>query len=439
MEVGAFAMMGCRCGKLDCAPATHASSPESVAKVLPPTVEPLSYRLELSLRMEEHAFDGTLEVDVEIKTAGVSSITLHSQELTYPEGAAVTMIRKGDPSPFVTAVAPSLDEAATTVTFDFGEALPVGEATLVISKFVGVLNNQMAGFYRSTYTNAAGESKLMASTQVRVRSPARCLPADPAVTPSAMSQLLPYHSIVLTPLLLVPLQFESIDARRCFPCWDEPRRKATFEVTLTVPRHMTALSNMPSRRNRDNGPEAGTATTAFMISPRMSTYLLAFVVGEFGHVAALSTNGVLVTVYTPPTKPELGEFALQCAVAALDRYDELFGHPYPLPKSDMVAIPEFAAGAMENWGLVTYREVDLLVDSASASSRQLQRVAETVIHELAHQWFGNLVTMEWCGRCAPLRCSVSCWAVLFCAGLRCTAQTAVSQRLPSLPLSPSVF
>jgi puromycin-sensitive aminopeptidase len=129
-------------------------------------------------------------------------------------------------------------------------------------------------------------------------------------------------------------QFESIDARQCFPCWDEPRRKATFKVTLTVPRHMSALSNMPIACHRDNGPEAGTVTTAFMISPRMSTYLLAFVVGEFAQVAALTKNGVLVAVYTPPLKPELGEFALGCAVAALDRYDEQFGHPYPLPKLD---------------------------------------------------------------------------------------------------------
>ena len=124
-------------------------------------------------------------------------------------------------------------------------------------------------------------------------------------------------------------------------------------------------------------------------------YLLCFVVGEFDHVSALSKNGVLIRAFTPPGKPELGEFSLRCAVAALDRYDETFQIPYPLPKSDMVAIPEFAAGAMENWGLVTYREVDMLVDEKTASSRQLQRVAEVVIHELAHQWFGNLVTMEW--------------------------------------------
>ena len=152
MEVGAFATMGCRCGRLDCAPATHASAPESVAVVLPPSVEPVGYRLDLVLRMEEHAFDGTLEVDVLIKTAGVSAITLHSQELTYPEGAIVTLIRKGDSAPLSSSL--SLDEAATTVTFEFGEPLPMGAATLVIPKFVGVLNNQMAGFCDLPYPPA---------------------------------------------------------------------------------------------------------------------------------------------------------------------------------------------------------------------------------------------------------------------------------------------
>ena len=116
----------------------------------------------------------------------------------------------------------------------------------------------------------------------------------------------------------------------------------------------------------------------------MSTYLLAFVVGELDFVSAITKNGVLIRVYGPLGKPQLGSFALELAVKALDRYDEAFGQPYPLPKSDMVAIPEFAAGAMENWGLVTYREVDLLIEEG-ASSRQRQRVAEVVIHELAHR------------------------------------------------------
>ena len=122
---------------------------------------------------------------------------------------------------------------------------------------------------------------------------------------------------------------------------------------------------------RDHGD--GTKTVSFMPSPRMSTYLLAFVVGEFDFVSALTKNGVTIRVFCPPGKPQLGRFALDCAVNALDAYDDTFQIRYPLPKSDMVAIPEFAMGAMENWGLVTYREVDLLIDDATASSRQLQR------------------------------------------------------------------
>ena len=168
---------------------------------------------------------------------------------------------------------------------------------------------------------------------------------------------------------------------------------------------------------------------AFLDTPIMSTYLLAFCVGEFDYVQAQTSHGVLVRVYTPPGKSDSGIFALDCATKSLDAYDDFFGIPYPLPKLDMVAIPEFAVGAMENWvsagsypcfdsclmqqfsyqytvhaqilhssilqGLVTYREVDLLIDPTKASSNQKQRVCTVVTHELAHQWFGNLVTMNW--------------------------------------------
>ena len=127
----------------------------------------------------------------------------------------------------------------------------------------------------------------------------------------------------------------------------------------------------------------------FMDSPLMSTYLLAFVVGEFDYVQDMTKHGVLVRVYTPPGKSESGMFVLDCATRCLDLYDDFFGLPYPLPKLDMVAIPEFAMGAIENWGCVTYREVDLLI-AEGASSSQKQRVAIVVCHELAHQWFGNL-------------------------------------------------
>lgn len=132
-----------------------------------------------------------------------------------------------------------------------------------------------------------------------------------------------------------------------------------------------------------------------MDSPKMSTYLVAFVVGEFDYVQAKTAHGVLVRVYTPPGRSESGKFALNVATKCLDIYDDFFGLPYPLPKLDMVAIPEFAMGAMENWGLVTYREVDLLIDAKTASGDHKQRVCIVVTHELAHQWFGNLVTMAW--------------------------------------------
>ena len=336
--VGGFAMM-CRCGKTQCV--THTKSDDPSRAVLPAVAEPVSYDLSLALRLEDHAFDGTVSIVVDVKKAGLAELSLNAKELTFASASFAGV-----------GAATTIEPHATRsdVKLVFASPLPVGQGTLSIV-FSGVLNSDMAGFYRSSYTDIAGESKLMASTQ-----------------------------------------FESIDARRCFPCWDEPLRKATFACALRVPRHMAALSNMPESMSRDHGD--GTKTVSFLPSPRMSTYLLAFVVGEFDHVSALTKNGVMIRCFCPPGKPQLGEFALRCAVAALDNYDETFECPYPLPKSDMVAIPEFAAGAMENWGLVTYREVDLLLDEATASSRQKQRVAEVVIHELAHQWFGNLVTME---------------------------------------------
>ena len=216
--------------------------------------------------------------------------------------------------------------------------------------FSGQHNNQMNGFYRSEYTDVHGNKKTMVSTQ-----------------------------------------FESIDARKCLPCWDEPERKATFKCWRCVPVHMTALSNMPESRLMSHGD--GTKTVSFLESPRMSTYLLAFVVGEFDHVSSLTQHGVLIRVFGPPGKPELGEFALDCAVKALDVYDDTFGQPFPLPKQDMVAIPEFAMGAMENWGLVTYREVDLLIDGGV--SRQRQRVAEVVIP--SSRTSGSEISSRWPG------------------------------------------
>uniref|UniRef100_A0A453KP92 Aminopeptidase n=1 Tax=Aegilops tauschii subsp. strangulata TaxID=200361 RepID=A0A453KP92_AEGTS len=172
----------------------------------------------------------------------------------------------------------------------------------------------------------------------------------------------------------------------------EPAFKAKFKLTLEVPSELVALSNMPVGNATFAGP---IKTVRYLESPPMSTYLVAIVVGLFEYVEGMTTKGTRVRVYTQIGKSNQGKFALDVGVKSLNLYKDYFDTPFPLPKLDMVAIPDFAAGAMENYGLVTYREVALLFDDKSSSASSRQSVAITVAHELAHQWFGNLVTMEW--------------------------------------------
>jgi len=318
--------------------------------LLPDAVLPIRYDLWLAPDLERFVFDAKATIEVDVHEA-TNEVSLHSKELQFK---TVSFKSSEDGASDVECIGINQKIKETTVTFVFSEVLPVGKGKLVI-EYVGILNNQMAGFYRSSYKDIHGVTKMMASTQ-----------------------------------------FESLDARRCFPCWDEPGRKAVFAVTLVVDPALTAFSNMPESSSRM--VQVGSKymrEIAFMDSPKMSTYLVAIVIGEFDFVQAKTQNGVLVRVYTPPGRSEAGKFALNTATQCLDIYDDFFGLPYPLPKLDMVAIPEFAMGAMENWGLVTYREVDLLIDEKTASGQQKQRVCIVVTHELAHQWFGNLVTMNW--------------------------------------------
>mmetsp|Transcript_4957 Transcript_4957/g.11027 ORF Transcript_4957/g.11027 Transcript_4957/m.11027 type:complete len:529 (+) Transcript_4957:237-1823(+) len=221
-----------------------------------------------------------------------------------------------------------------------------------------------------------------------VSSPHHCAPVTVPVPPAPPAP----------PLLLLLL------LRSAFPCWDEPGVKATFTVSVLLPAHLTALSNMPEVSSthvssKEGGGKEGDGSlwkrVVFDKSPKMSTYLLAWAIGEFDFVQAATKGGVAIRVYSPPGRGPQGQFALDVAVRSLDFYDDFFKTPYPLPKLDMICITEFAAGAMENWGLVTYRETALMVDEATASPQQKQRVAIVVAHELAHQWFGNLVTMAW--------------------------------------------
>uniref|UniRef100_A0A2K6UMK3 Aminopeptidase n=1 Tax=Saimiri boliviensis boliviensis TaxID=39432 RepID=A0A2K6UMK3_SAIBB len=237
------------------------------------------------------------------------------------------------------------------VTLSFPSTLQTGMGTLKID-FVGELNDKMKGFYRSKYTTPSGEVRYAAVTQ-----------------------------------------FEATDARRAFPCWDEPAIKATFDISLVVPKDRVALSNMNVIDRKPYPDDENLVEVKFARTPVMSTYLVAFVVGEYDFVETRSKDGVCVRVYTPVGKAEQGKFALEVAAKTLPFYKDYFNVPYPLPKIDLIAIADFAAGAMENWGLVTYRETALLIDPKNSCSSSRQWVALVVGHELAHQWFGNLVTM----------------------------------------------
>ena len=236
-------------------------------------------------------------------------------------------------------------------TFDFEKSITKGSTAQLEIKFTGQLNDKMAGFYRSQYKGPDGSDKLLATTQ-----------------------------------------FEATDARRAFPCFDEPSLKAKFTITLIAEKHLTCLSNMDVKSETESGDKK---SVTFNPSPLMSTYLVAFIVGELEYIETKAFR-VPIRVYAPVgTNMEHGRFALDLSVQTLEFYEKAFGIDYPLPKMDNVAIPDFAQGAMENWGLVTYRTVALMFDPETSGASQKERVAEVVQHELAHQWFGNLVTMAW--------------------------------------------
>jgi puromycin-sensitive aminopeptidase len=191
---------------------------------------------------------------------------------------------------------------------------------------------------------------------------------------------------------LIATQFESHHAREAFPCIDEPEAKATFDLTLLSPAGETAIANTPVKKQETTGTKL---VTTFETTPKMSTYLLAFVFGDMKYLEAKTKDGVLVRTYATPDNISYTQFALDCAVKTLEFYNEYFDIPYPLDKCDFVALPDFASGAMENWGCITFREQALLVDPKNTSLHLKQYVANVVAHELTHQWFGNLVTMRW--------------------------------------------
>ena len=325
--------------------------PSAEAVVLPDNVRPVHYDLTLTPNFDDFTFDGEVDVTVSMEP-GTTEIMLNCAEIEIHTATVGWTDTNGEQEQAANSIA--YDADAETVTISIPGTLPegpVGDQHLRMS-FTGELNDKLRGFYRSQYVNPEGETAYLATTQ-----------------------------------------FEATDARRALPCWDEPAAKATFQVTLVVPEDMEAVSNTPIIEETRGGD--GLKTLLYDKTPVMSTYLLAFVIGDLTHIEKEAADGTVVGVWMTRGKEEQGQFALDTSVKLLSFFNDYFGIPYPLPKLDHLAIPDFAAGAMENWGCVTYRETALLVDPENSSAGTRQRVAEVVAHEMAHMWFGDLVTMEW--------------------------------------------
>ncbi|WJZ94349.1 hypothetical protein VitviT2T_013220 [Vitis vinifera] len=310
---------------------------------LPKFAIPKRYDLVLKPDLSACTFSGSVQVDLSISQV-THFLVLNALDLQIHQASFTnSQNKKYCPCDVVLEA----DDEVLVLVFD--EALPTGDGVLWIS-FSGVLNDHLVGFYRGTYVDG-GVKKNMAATQ-----------------------------------------FEPADARMCFPCWDEPALKATFKVTVEVPSELTALSNMPAIQETVNGH---LKTVYFEESSTMSTYLVAVVVGLFDHIEDTTADGIKVRAYCPVGKADQGKFALDVAVKTLDMFTGYFSMPYPLPKMDMVAVPDFSGGAMENYGLIIFREIELLYNEMHSGAYRKQRLTIVVSHEVAHQWFGNLVTMEW--------------------------------------------
>ena len=278
--------------------------PSYEAVVLPENVRPSSYTIKLQPDLDKFTFQGEETIHIRVLEP-TSEILLNAVEIKVQSA----ILSRNGARPPTTQI--SYDVSRETLTLSFGETIPVGEADLEI-EFTGELNDKLRGFYRSEYTDGQGVLKRLATTQ-----------------------------------------FEPTDARRAFPCWDEPAQKASFQVTLVVPSGMAAISNTPVVEEREAG--TGLKSLRFAETPVMSTYLLAFIVGDLVKIEARANDTTTVAVWTTPGKEAQGQFALDTSVRLLSFFNDYFGIPYPLEKLDHVAIPDFAAGAMENWGAITYR------------------------------------------------------------------------------------
>ena len=306
---------------------------------LPKIAVPSHYAIALVPDLQALTADGSEVIDIEVRETTwrlqLNAANLAISEASIDEGAQRAEV--------------ALDPAAETATLTFPNAISKGPHKLRLA-FTAKINPFGRGLFFADYPTEAG-SKRMISTQL-----------------------------------------EPADARRIFPCWDEPAFKATFALTVTVPQNFLAVSNMPIEREEPLA--GGNKRVVFPPTPKMSSYLFVLSAGELERITA-DANGVTVGVVTTAGKAEKGRFALENAVKLLDWYNDYFGSKYPLPKLDLIAVPGGFGGAMENWGGITFFESRLLFDPATTPDSARRRIFSVLAHEMAHQWFGDLVTTAW--------------------------------------------
>jgi len=327
---------------------------------LPKTVVPSHYEIELTPDFTGLTFRGNVAIDVDV-VEPISNILLNVNELTL---GAVSVEDRNSSTSF--AGSTSIDEKLQRCDIKVSGTIGRGKWRIKMA-FEGILNDELKGFYRSIWKDEAGKEHVIATTQ-----------------------------------------FEACDARRAFPCFDEPEFKATFKVIMNIPHDYQALSAMReesvstmSVAGLHGGDDEHAATpllkrVEFHTTPLMSTYFLAFMAGELECGGSVQVNGKELRFWSTPGKSKQLNFAKGIAAFSLAKYEEYFAIPYHGgDKIDFVAVPDFAAGAMENLGCIIYRETDLLADETTASQSDLERVAHVVAHELAHMWFGDYATMRW--------------------------------------------
>jgi aminopeptidase N len=308
---------------------------------LPKDVRPSAYRIDLITDLDKLTFTGVEEVDV-VVAAPTTAVTLNANGLAFQHIAL-----KGEDGAAATV---ALDQKAETATLRFPHELAAGPHTIRID-YSGPIRPQPAGIYYADYASPSGQKRMLVT------------------------------------------QFEATDARRMFPGWDEPAFKATYTLSAVVPANFRAISNTPIAHEEPAGP--GLKKVSFATTPKMSSYLLALLAGDLDRVSN-NVAGVDIGVDMAAGKADQGGVGLDAASKILPYYNDYFGVKYPLPKLDLIAIPgNFAAGAMENWGAITYIDNDLLFDPKTSSEGTRQAVFGVIAHEMAHQWSGDLVTMAW--------------------------------------------